>query len=321
MTGFKHFIIDSVYWIFWWPFRWAIKKLPLMSRYAVAHFLARLLYPFARKEIQKTLNRLAVDCAQPWSGKDLEKAGVEGFDIYVKRHFEDLFMGSLSTEDVANTFEIKGLDHLEKGLEQGNGVILQVAHFGSFRMVLPALSFRGYRVNQIVGVPELKHHRHIHRRMFEAIKAEDGHLPVRFIHPHRSIRPAVRALKANEILVIALDGRDGKDWVCVPFLGRSANLSPGSIRLAQLTGAMLLPTFMIRQSSNCQTLILEPPVILETHRDQKIFRRRNMHKLARIFEKYILDYPSHFVMTLTELRRRSQKGIIDTPLFNDEKQE
>ena len=110
------------------------------------------------------------------------------------------------------------------------GVIIQLAHFGSFMTVLPALAFKGFMINQIVGRPEID--RPALEWMYKTKVKENSCLPIKFLHVHRSVRPVIKALKNNELVAIALDGREGKDWITIPFLGKQANFSPGSIRIA-----------------------------------------------------------------------------------------
>lgn len=115
---------------------------------------------------------------------------------------------------------------------------------------------------------------------------------------------------------MAIDGRDGDSYVTVPFMGKTANFFPGSLRIASLTGASILPTFIIRQPDNTHKLIIERPFITENYQKREDFLVCNMANLVAIFERYIVQYPDHFAMTVKLLQDKQEMANTGTPLFN-----
>jgi len=106
-------------------------------------------------------------------------------------------MGQLAKEDLERMVRIEGKENIDNALELGKGVIIQVSHFGSFILMLPVLGFAGYRINQLAGYPQLKHHSPIHKYVFNANVRENESLPITFLHVDKSIRPVINALKRN----------------------------------------------------------------------------------------------------------------------------
>lgn len=309
MKKIKLFITDFAFLFFWGPFRIAVKMLPVR----IVFFLSKIVASFLFRFFRKNLSTIIDDLCKPDSKDDALRIAKKSFEIYIKRNVENLFMGNLTKEYLDQIVTIEGIEHLNTALENEKGVIIQLAHFGSFMTILPALGFKGFTINQIVGKPEIN--RLVLKWMYETKVKENSGLPVKFLHVDQSVRPLIKALKNNELVAIALDGRDGKDWVTVPFLGRQANLSPGPVRIAALTGAAILPTFMIRQPDDTHRLILGKPLILEQNKDKQKFITTNMEKLAKIFGDYIQKYPGHFAMTINAIKRREDKNMVGMPLF------
>lgn len=316
----KFLIVDAALWFFFIPFRAIIKALPLKFVYILAKSAGGIINIVIGDKVSISCRDLFRNCPDKLTNDKIREISKESIEIYVKRHFEDLMLSSFSKEVIGRTVTIEGIEHIDNALKRGKGIIIQLAHFGSFLMILPALAYRGYKVDQIVGKPDLKHHRKIHKLIFNAKAKENSSLPVRFLHVDHSIRPVINALKGNELVAVAFDGRDGNDWVPVRFLGGEAYISPGSVRIAKVTGATILPTFIIRQQDDTHKLIIEPPLELEQRDSMEEFLSENVQNLANIFEKYLIKYPGHFGMTFHVLKDRADKGIISMPFFKNNRE-
>jgi lauroyl/myristoyl acyltransferase len=165
--------------------------------------------------------------------------------------------------------EIRGQEHLEAALAAGKGAILCSGHFGSHASGLSVLHASGfpithigrwdhnynydYRVNynRKVGVSSAE------RWFWERAYAR----PVLRYRQRPNIEPwpgrpqvavlAAAALRANEVVSISIDAppldNERARAVDSPFLGHRAQLLPGVVTLAQLTGAPVLMGFLYRR--------------------------------------------------------------------------
>jgi KDO2-lipid IV(A) lauroyltransferase len=309
MGKIKYLLIDCAFLLFWGPIRIFVKNVPVALIFFISEIASIGMARLFKKSLAKTVkNVFSIE-----DEHEVRKIVQKSVEIYIKRNVENLFMGNLTKEYMEKTVSIRGIEYLNAALEKGNGVIIQLAHFGSFMTILPALSFRGYKINQIVGEPDLS--RFALRWVYGAKVRENKALSINFIHVHQSVRPVIRALKRNELVAMALDGRDGKDWVQVPFLGKTANLAPGSVRIAAMTGASILPVFIIRKPGDKQMLVIEKPLTLIPHKDNKKFAAINMQSLAKRFDKYIMKYPCHFAMTVDTILNREKANLKLKPIF------
>ncbi len=164
--------------------------------------------------------------------------------------------------------EIRGQDHLEAALAAGKGAILCSAHFGSPASGLSVLHASGFPITHIgrwdhnykyqyraayksrVGPTSAE------RRFWELVYAR----PVLRFRQRPNIEPwpgrpqvatlAAAALRANEVVSISIDAppldNERARAVDVPFLGRRAQMLPGVVTLAQVTGAPVLMGFLYR---------------------------------------------------------------------------
>ena len=169
--------------------------------------------------------------------------------------------------------DIRGLEHLESALADGNGAIVCSAHFGSFDSAFSMLGACGYPVTTI-GRWQHNYTARLsraERRFWEAVYAR----PLRRHRKRPNIEPwtgrfevaarAANVLRANEVLTIAIDAppldSDAARAVEVPFLGRRARLLPGVVTLATVTGAPVLTAFLHRSADYChQVLEISAPL-------------------------------------------------------------
>lgn len=205
-----------------------------------------------------------------------------------------------------------GLEHLDRALGKGRGVILCVAHFGSWKIVLPALAYRGYKVNQIaadpmrfVGEGESPSHNAIlsYERQCEAS------LPVRFIYVDKSHvnRGLFRSLAANEIVVAALDGIVGKDRIEVPLGRTRIRLSYGPVSLAMRTGAELLAEIPVRQPDGSHRINIYQPFDIDRGRED--FQTAWLEAFASVLGEMIESHPDHYATFLYTMLKYPVPGL------------
>jgi KDO2-lipid IV(A) lauroyltransferase len=303
-------------WFVWFPLRSILKHLPIRLLYAAADVFSPLYCLLSKKRrvlVTEEVRRLYGD---RYNKKELESVVKRSFRIHAKRQLENVFFGQLTKEKLDRIVSIQGFDHLQQVLQKNNGAILLLAHFGSFLLPLPVLGFKGYKVMQLGGKPLIEGTRPIHKKIFELRKNETDKMPFQFSRADQYLGSVVRALKNNEIVVIAFDGRTGSKWIPVPLINRIAEFSPGPFNLAIKTGAAILPTFVVRGRDNNHTIVFEPPMDLEITENQEDARKKSTERYSKIFERYLLRYPCHFASILYSVRQEAQRGL-NRPLFID----
>jgi KDO2-lipid IV(A) lauroyltransferase len=220
---------------------------------------------------------------------------------------------------------VKGLEKIDSALSREKGVVLLIAHFGSNRLVMPALGFRGYKINQVAGKPtewikilgnELSL---VSRKILELEHENEQHLPANFIYVFRSMRPIFNCLKNNEIVCVAIDGGGGIRKEKIKFLGREAMISDGPFRIARKTGATILPAFIVRQQDDSHRLIIEDAILAESNLSKEEDNSNGLNNFMNILEQYVDQYPCHYALRLALGRMLMEKDPI--PFFTDYKKE
>jgi KDO2-lipid IV(A) lauroyltransferase len=228
------------------------------------------------------------------------------FDNYYKRQVETVFFGSLEKQTLEKMIQPEGLEHIDQALSNGKGVIMLLSHFGSFLLPLPFLGYRGYKVNQITG--KQIHGSLLSERIWEWRRKKAEKLPVQFKQVDKFLRPVYQALKNNEIVAIAFDGRDSTHWAVVDFLGRKAQFSTGPFELARRTGAVIIPTFIIRRDNDTQRIVFERPFELSKEKGIEKALLADTQNFTDIFSGYVAEYPCHFGMVLYKSRIMLKSG-------------
>jgi KDO2-lipid IV(A) lauroyltransferase len=198
--------------------------------------------------------------------------------------------------------EIVGKQHLDDALSKKNGVIICLSHFGAYKMILPALAFRGYKVNQVairpVAFVKKEWQSVVDDKIMEMEYQAEKVLPVNFIYIDKFLRPIFDALKKNEIVVFPLDGVTGTRRLPVKLLDRKAWLSSSAMEIAIKTGAVILPVFITRGNDERHRIVFEPPMTIHTEKPKNTVLQELLEEFANTLGTYIVKYPCHYGMFL-----------------------
>ena len=228
---------------------------------------------------------------------------------------EETLLQKLTLENINQVINMENSEYLEKSLSNGKGVILVTFHFGAYLQVMHTLGISGYKVNQVAAKWRPKRNTDsdskacgywadkLHRAR---LKYSGDHIPANVIavDSNSQMRPLFRRLKNNEILIMALDGREVGNLVKVPFFHyENYWFASGPVSLALRTGAAMHPIFIVRQNNKNQ-LIIEKEIHLDTavNNDEAIVH--NVRKLVKLLENYVRRYPSHYGMHMFFEKRR-----------------
>lgn len=279
--------------IYWYPLRAIVQLMPPSEIYSLADILGIIWYyssPALRKKI-------AIGLSSLFSDAELEKTYLytlakETLVNYVKNALETFIYPRLNSELADRLFTYQGLEYIDNALARGKGVILLHGHFGNEELLWPALGFKGYKIYQLASrwmpIQNFFLSTIIAKQIYKLRISYREKLPVKFIYIDRGIFNLFKVLEENNCVLIAGDGREGKKWVEVKFLGRIAYFSPNPYAIALKTSASVLPIFLVRLKNNQHKLIVEPPLLIE--KDLSISAQR----FASLLEQYVKKYPSHY---------------------------
>jgi KDO2-lipid IV(A) lauroyltransferase len=239
---------------------------------------------------------------------DIDRVIVKTMCNFRKDLLEIWTFPSLNRNKINRMAYFEGIEHLDAALGKGKGVFLCVTHFGSWKIVLPALGYNGYKVNQIAANPLVfvgDSEDYYHNLIMEQELKSEASLPCDFIYlgADKSIRPVFKALDKNEIVVVSLDGVVGQRRMTVPFLDGQIMLSTGTAYMSYSTGAPMLPCFIVRQEDNRHKIIIHPPFELPLTIDKEVFAADWTNYFGNVFSEYVRTHPDHYARFLYTVRK------------------
>ena len=195
----------------------------------------------------------------------------------------------------------EGWEHVEAARAAGNGVIILTAHYGNWELLGAALVAHGLPLHVLVQPPS----QDAFGRLFVEFRARVG---VR-TWPNTgkaSLRPALRALQANEGLGLLADQHGEAQEALVRFFGHTVSAPTGPIFLAQRTGAALLPVHLVRQPDGSHVGVVEP-AIAPVDDVQATAQRMYDH-----YERWITEHPDHWLWAHDRWARGRELGYAPT---------
>ena len=298
-------VVNIIKTFFLYSVRLILPHVPLNILYFIGNLLGNILVGQKAQIIKNDLGMLLGNLSKP----DLDRILRHTMQNFRKDLLEIWVFPKLTQNKINRMSYFEGIERLDKALEKGKGAILCITHFGSWKIILPALGYNGYKINQIAANPltfekdtEASSHNIIMKLELEG----ESSLPAKFIYldEGKSIRQIYRVLANNEIVVISLDGLIGGKRMAMPFLNGTLLLSTGGASLSLSTEAPSLPVFIVRQKNNKHKIIIHEPVVnLNNGFDKEAFIDTWMKNYTRLFEHYVQNYPDHYARYLYTIRK------------------
>lgn len=249
----------------WYPLRWMIVILPIGWGLRLFNVMGDLHCALSRGKKRMLLGNLALlRETVPSSERTL---GIDCVRNYFRNHYVDRLLififPRFGLQEVERLVELDGLEHLDKALKRGKGVVLVHAHFGPVHLPLVALARLGYRMKQI-GLPSDEGLSWIGRNVAFRLRLRyEAKIPAEIIMADGFLRSAFRWLHDNGVIMITGDGsgterRVGRHEV-FSFFGQKVMFPLGPAILAEKTGATILPMFILPgERKQCRIVIGQP---------------------------------------------------------------
>ena len=198
-------------------------------------------------------------------------------------------------------YEIVGREHLEAAQAQGKGVLMLTAHFTTLeicaRMLVEHVPFGClYReANNAVIAEQMRLAREARTKI--AVQMDD-------------LRGLLRALKQGHIIWYAPDqGKRTKLSTTLPFFGVPAVTNTATSRLAEMTGAAVVPYFGMRRPDGTYLLTIMPALDNFPTADTEADALR----INRIFEDQIRAAPDQYFWVHRRFKLNRRGTGIYTP--------
>jgi len=191
--------------------------------------------------------------------------------------------------NLIGSLAVDGLEHIETAVRKGNGIILGTTHFGHGRIQKHWLLKHGYTAHTLGIIrtrPEKVTRRSRIRKWLGISGSSDNELATGI-----NVRPIVQALKRNEIVCIAVDGREAVNHVTFPVGGLMLPFATGAAKLAMKTGAEFIPAFTVTAENGMPRTLIKPPIRPDPDSGEEEAVRRAMEQFAVYADQTMKTYP------------------------------
>jgi KDO2-lipid IV(A) lauroyltransferase len=149
-----------------------------------------------------------------------------------------------------------------------------------------------------LGHPVTLVHRPMHNVLFDrAIADIRGGAGTIVIRKKAAAKEALRTLKQRGIVVVPSDqNQTARFGVFVDFFGKPACTTPGAARLAMLTGAPIIPVFLVRDGEGPRHRIeVLPDVEIAPAEDRESAIQATTERCSKVVEEMIRRYPEQWI--------------------------
>lgn len=262
-----------------------INLLPILGCHTLAAWGGDLLFFLARRRRKIALSNLDLAFKNSKSRTEKEAIARESFRHLVISLVE-FFRIPKFLKEASRHFRFQGLEHLDRALAKGKGVIFAVSHFGAWEYLAFVFHLKGYpcaAVTQPMKNPYVD-------AWIQAIRETTSLIP---LNKRGAARAALSELRANHLVAILIDQWASSDGIWVEFFGERTSTTSVPVRLARLTGSVLVPGFCIRRGPEAYEIQIMEEVPIQG--DESSFERETTHALNQILERQIRAFPSQWM--------------------------
>jgi KDO2-lipid IV(A) lauroyltransferase len=269
------------------PFLYVVKRWPLWFARPFSWCVTAAYYPFVtrvRKNYQSNLRHILGPEASGWTLFRKNFRMLVNYAYYLI----DLFSIDDKRKDELSELlsDQTGYDRLQRVLSGGGGAIMMTAHLGNWEMGGSILSKLGHPVN-IVYVPDKSGSMEKERtraRLMAGVKE------IRLEPGAMSPITMLKVLRNGEIVALQGDKLYGDPGMKVDFFGSPAYFPKGPVTLSLVSGAPIVPSFIVMDKDAKYKVILDEPIYPENTGDREADTLAMLKRVAAVMEKYIAEY-------------------------------
>ncbi len=261
----------------------------------IAHWIGELVglifYAFSRRDRQGLAANLSMALDRPAEDPVIRNIVRRIFLNYGQYLIDFFLIPQLPAHKIKKFFAyLNGEEFLQQALAQGKGAILLTAHLGNWEVGGSILRAKDYSLALVV----MSHNTTATNALVNQLRQIKG---IKVFEVDQSLFAGIEILhhlRNNGIVAMSGDKDLLDQGRPVTYFGRTASFPIGPVVLAMISGAPLIPAFVLKRPDGRYFGVLEEaiPILLEGRRNDII--DKSLAKTARIFEKYIRSYPDQW---------------------------
>lgn len=269
---------------------WGIGYLPTWFSYWFARRLSDISYLFykgARQNVKKNLKMVFPEMGE----NKIKSLALNTFRNYSTYLVDYGRFRSIEKDSLLKAIKrFDGMENLNTALGRGKGVVLLTGHLGNWELGAVFVGKHNIKINVVTfrdGIETIDDIRERYR------KQHNVHTIILGDSPFATLELA-NALQRNEVVAMLVDrsgigpGNDAGNSIGVNFFGKAAHFPGGPLVLARVTGASILPGFIVKDG-NGYRVIIEKPIIIENEDAEQYAQ-----DIITLFENRIREYPDQW---------------------------
>ena len=253
-------------------------------------FIYRFL-PYRRAVVMANLDRVYRDKLSPAQKQRVAQAY---YSHLLKSLKEALLVRFMSVEQLSQSVEVRGEEHMFEVLSQGKGILVATGHFGNWEVapIGGVLNFKDYQghfhfIRRTLNVKWIE--RILFKRYYQA--------GLNVIPKKNSLDKVCTALDQNHAVIFVLDQHaaiENRDGIAVEFFGEKAGTYRSLAMLSRHTGVPVIPAAGYRLENGKHVLEFFAPIPWEEKESTAAALYHNTLAYNRALEKIILAHPEQW---------------------------
>jgi len=262
--------------------------IPTRIGLVIGQVLGRLSYYILGKERRRALKNLDIAFGNSKSAVEKRNIVKKVFENLGKNLVEVISISKFNNSGIKRYVSCRNIGMLRQFLQEGKAVIILSAHFGNWEFLAHYLSINGLPMNVIARRARMEGL----EAFLTRIRKQNG---VNILYRDAPAKEIVDLLKSGRFVGIMPDqDMDSVSGVFVDFFGKKAWTPSGPAVLNLLTGAPILPCFIVRRAYGHEILIQEPVKLVNTG-DKRSDMLENAQRYTKVIEDQIRRFPEHWV--------------------------
>lgn len=269
----------------------ALGMLPRALALRVGAWLGDLFYLLDRRDRAIALANLAIAFPQrtPAEHRAILRASVRNLG---RTAAEICHLGALTADTVRRYVTIEDPAHWQSTLERAaqHGTLILTGHFGNWELLAYAHGLLGHPITLV--------HRPMNNELVDNAITDMRKRAGTVSLPKKSAaKAALRALHRHQIVAIPADQNQTRRYgVFADLFGLPASTTPGPARLAMLSGAPVVPVFLVRVGDSDQhRIVVLPEVEMVKTGDREADVIENTRRCNAVFEVILSRYPEQWI--------------------------
>jgi len=267
---------------------WATYLLPIRAMIFLGDLAGRIAFKYLDKYRHITIENLKTAFPkknEKWVNKTAERV----FANLAANYAMFSQISKLNGRNIHRWVKPHGLKHFDKAFADGKGCIVLATHFGNWELLGSYIPMAGYPAGTIVR----KMYFHKFDKIIDGLRSHAG---LKLFDRNESMKKMLKYLMSNKILGILPDQDiEGIDGVFVDFFGRPAFTPTGPVKFALVSGAPIVPCFMVRTRKYKYDFYVNEPIYVDNSMDRAKAEKYYTERWTKALESYIMKYPDQWV--------------------------